>query len=369
MVRKYDINLVHTIREKQYTEIRRDVPVIIKPIPDCDIKGAMDPRLYHNSKKISLIMRFLPKSLLKMDMSPKSISRLRKMFNGVDYTPIVEEPIEEFQFTIKADDGFNIPMTRFSSQKQLDNSPVLYFIHGGGFFAGSTDVIREALRLFVSQTNMIAVSIDYRLAPENPFPIGHTDCYTGLRWLVDNVSEWKADPTNIFVAGDSAGGNLTAYCCNRNIEEERDDIAGQILLYPTLNMGGLKDQYTTFDIDKDIAIYPKQKNVIRPGIEAFNGLSSGLSDILGTKDTLTKYLSPYVSVSEKNPVTMITSGEHDFLTIESLAYAKKLIDLGIDTTFTLYEGMGHAYIDHIGNYPQAEDCVTDISDFVKKNRR
>jgi acetyl esterase/lipase len=134
-------------------------------------------------------------------------------------------------------------------------------------------------------------------------------------------------------------------------------------------MGGLKDQYTTFDIDQDIAIYPKQKNVIRPGIEAFNGLSSGLSDILGTKDTLTKYLSPYVSVSEKNPVTMITSGEHDFLTIESLAYAKKLIDLGIDTTFTLYEGMGHAYIDHIGNYPQAEDCVTDISDFVKKNRR
>ena len=53
----------------------------------------------------------------------------------------------------------------------------------------------------------------------------------------------------------------------------------------------------------------------------------------------------------------------------SYQYAKKLIDLGIDTTFTLYEGMGHAYIDHIGNYPQAEDCVTDISDFVKKNRR
>ena len=118
MARKYNINLVHTNREKQYTEIRRDVPVIIKPISDFDIKGAMDPRLYQSSKKISLIMRFLPKSLMKMDMSPKSISRLRKMFNGVDYTQIVEETIEEFQFTIKAEDGFNIPMTRFSSQKQ-----------------------------------------------------------------------------------------------------------------------------------------------------------------------------------------------------------------------------------------------------------
>lgn len=150
----------------------------------------MDPRLYQNSKKISLIMRFLPKSLLKMDMSPKSISRLRKMFNGVDYTPIVEETIEEFQFTIKADDGFNIPMTRFLHKNNLI---ILQFfiLFTEEAFAGSTDVIREALRLFVSQTNMIAVSIDYRLAPENPFPIGHTDCYTGLRWLVDNVSEWE----------------------------------------------------------------------------------------------------------------------------------------------------------------------------------
>lgn len=56
-------------------------------------------------------------------------------------------------------------------------------------------------------------------------------------------------------------------------------------------------------------------------------------------------------------------------TDESLAYARKLVDLGVDTTFTLYKGMGHAYIDHVGNYPQAEDCMRDISEFIKKNRR
>ncbi|MEG2707590.1 MAG: alpha/beta hydrolase [Vagococcus sp.] len=369
MPREYDVSLVKKIKEKQYKEIRRDVEIIVKPIPDCDIDGTMDPRVYKGAKKMSMIMKFMPKSMFQMDASPKSIKRLRKMFNSVDSTPMVEEKIEEYSFTAKAADGFDIPMTRFMSQKPVENAPVLYFIHGGGFFAGSTDVVREALKLFVSQTNMIAVSIDYRLAPENPYPIGHNDCYTGLRFLADHVAEWGGDPRSIFVAGDSAGGNLTSYCSNRNIEENRDDVCGQILLYPTLNMGGVKDPYTTFDIDQDIAIYDKQKSVIKPGIEMMASMSSGLSEVLGTKDILTKYLSPYVSVSEKMPVTMITSGEHDFLTFESLAYAKKLVDLGVDTTFTLYKGMGHAYIDHVGNFPQAEDCMEDISAFVQKNRR
>lgn len=369
MTRKYDMALVDKIKEKQYQIKRRDVAITVKPIPDCDITGAMDPRLYQTQKKISLLMKFMPKSLMKFDASPKSIKRLRKMFNSVDATPIVEEKIAEMNFTVKAEDGYEIPMIRFQTETPIENSPVLYFIHGGGFFAGSIDVIREALRLFVSQTNMIAVSIDYRLAPENPYPIGHKDCYSGLRWLADHVTEWGGDPQSIFVAGDSAGGNLTAYCSNRDIEEKRQDVCGQILLYPTLNMGGIKDQYTEFDINRDVAMYKKHESVIRPTIEIFSGMTSGLSEILGTDNVMNKYLTPYMSVSEKMPPTMITSGEHDFLTFESLAYAKKLVDLGVDTTVTIYNGMGHAYIDQIGNFPQAEDCIYDMVDFVRKNRR
>ncbi|MGX7025706.1 alpha/beta hydrolase [Vagococcus hydrophili] len=369
MKRNYEAVLAEKIREQQYQVTHRDVPVTIKPIPDCDITGAMDPRLYQNQKKLSLIMKFMPKSLMKFDASPKSIKRLRKMFNSVDSTPMVEEKIEEMAFTVTAEDGYEIPMIRFQQAQPIENSPVLYFIHGGGFFAGSIDVVREALRLFVHETNMIAVSIDYRLAPENPYPIGHKDCYSGLRWLADHVSEWGADPHSIFVAGDSAGGNLTAYCSNRDIEENRQDVCGQILLYPTLNMGGVKDKYTEFSIDRDVKMYKKHESVIRPSIEIFSEMTGGLQEILGTDNVLVPYLTPYMSVSEKMPPTMITSGEHDFLTFESLAYAKKLIDLGVDTTVTLYNGMGHAYIDQIGNFPQAEDCIRDISDFVRKNRK
>ena len=367
MTQQYDKKLVTIIREKQYQEIKRGVEITVKPIPDFEGKGAMDPRLLKSSKKMAMMMKFMPKNLMKMDASPKSVKRLRKIFNNVDSTEMVTDGFTRENRQVKAEDGFEIPISIFKSDSPMPNSPILYFIHGGGFFAGSTEVVAEALKLFVSQTNMIAVSVDYRLAPENPFPIGHNDCYSVLKWLGENAESIGGDPNNIFVGGDSAGGNLTLYCSNRSIEDNLNLVRGQLLFYPTVNMGNVEDDNTKFTID-DIDMYPDHEKYIRPGIEMFSQATSSLSDMLGTTEIMTKYLTPYMEVSEKSPVTFISSGEHDFLTIESLAYAKKLKDLGVDTTFTYYCGLGHAYLDHVGNYPQAEDCVLDIGEFIRKNR-
>lgn len=367
MTQKYDPQLVKKIQEKQYKEIKRGVEVIVKPIPDSDIKGAMDPRLHRSMKKVHFLMKWIPKSLMKIDMGPKTIQRLRKMFNSVDSTSMVNETIEEVHQTVQASDGYAIPITIFKSQKTIPNAPILYFIHGGGFLAGRTEVVAEALRLFVANTGMIAVGVDYRLAPENPYPVGHTDCFTVLKWLGLNAKLFGGDSQNIFVGGDSAGGNLTLYCSNQDIEEGTNLIRGQILLYPTVNMGGIKDKYTTFTMD-DIDMYEKHEALIRPSIEMFSQAQEMFEKILGTNDIMNKDLTPYVEVSEKSPVTMISSGEHDFLTIESLAYAKKLKDHGVDVTFTYYCGLGHAYIDNIGNYPQAEDCMIDIANFIRRNK-
>ncbi|WP_099224415.1 alpha/beta hydrolase [Listeria costaricensis] len=367
MSRKYEQQLVTAIKEKAYHTTRRGVDIIVKPIPDFDEKGAMDPRLLKSSKKMSLMMKFMPKSLMKMDSSPKSIQRLRKIFNHVDSTEIISSGFKRDNRTVKADDGYEIPISIFKSDTPLENAPILYFIHGGGFFAGSTDVVAEALKLFVTTTNMIAVGVDYRLAPENPYPAGHNDCYTVLKWLGDNAEAIGGDARNIFVGGDSAGGNLTLYCSNRSLEDGLNLVRGQLLFYPTVNMGGVKDADTAFSIT-DIDIYPKHEKYIKPGIEMFSQATNSLSDLLGTTEVMTKYLTPYMDVSKDSPVTFISSGEHDFLTIESLAYAKKLNQLGVETTFTYYCGLGHAYLDHIGNYPQAEDCVADIGEFIKKNR-
>lgn len=366
MSRKYSLSLLDAMVKNQSVEIIDGQEVIVKPIPDCDIPGAMDPRLYASAKKMALMMKFIPKSFMKMDTSPKSIARLRKMFNSVDSTPTVEEPVDIKKFTVKAKDGYEIPMKKFESKHTLENAPVLYFIHGGGFFAGSSEVVTEALKMIVTNTGIIAYAVDYRLAPENPYPTGHEDCYSGLEWIFANTKSHGGDPSNIFVAGDSAGGNLTAYCTNRNIFENTDMIKGQMLLYPTVNMGGVSDPHVDFSVDK-VAVYEKQKKVILPTLTMMDSMKDTLGDILGTNDIMTPYLTPYMAVSEKSPVSFISVGEHDFLVIETLAYARKLRLAGVHTETYLYRGMGHAYIDQIGNYPQGEDCAIEMGKFILKH--
>ena len=363
MSRKYSERLVDEIRNKQYETNVRGVDVVMKPIPDCDIKGAMDPRLYDNSKKMSFIMKFLPKKMMKI--SAKNIDRLRKPFNNVDSTNFVKNTKSE-KLTVKAEDGYDIPVTIFKGNKTLDHAPILYFIHGGGFFAGSTDVVSEALRFIVNETGIIAIGCDYRLAPENPYPIWHQDTYSVLEWIYNHADELGGDKNNIFVAGDSAGGNLTAYCTNRSLDENKPYVKGQIILYPTLNMGGVVDEYTKFDID-NFEIYDKHRKIIEPGLTMFAKAADSLNEIIGTDNVMVKYLTPYMDVSDKLPVTMFTCGEHDALITETLAYAKKMTDLGNKPEFTIYKGMGHAYIDHMGNYPQAEDCAHDIGDYILRH--
>ncbi len=134
MSKKYSDTLVNVIREKQYNDQRIGVDVIIKPIPDCDIKGAMDPRLYDNSKMLVRMMRFMPKKM--MEINVKNIEKLRKPFNNVDSTNFVKDTTRE-NVLVEAKDGYKIPVTIFKGSKTLENATILYYIHGGGFFAGT----------------------------------------------------------------------------------------------------------------------------------------------------------------------------------------------------------------------------------------
>lgn len=360
MSRKYDVSLVDKIKEKSYLGNYKGIDILYKPIPDVDIKGAVDPRLYKSMKKMAFMMRFIPKKMFKIN--EKTIKMVRKGFNKVDSTNFVLG-IKEEKSTVLAQDGYEIPITIFKKPKGLTNAPILYYIHGGGFFAGNTGVVSEFIRYIVERTGIIAVSVDYRLAPEHPYPIGHNDTYAVLEWIYNNASIIGGDNSNIFVAGDSAGGNLTVYCTNRSIREHKPYVKGQIVLYPTLNMGGIKDDFTEFSFDK-FDIYDKQRKTIKPGLQMFASATDGLIAVLGTEDIMNIDLTPYKEVSGNLPATMFSVGEHDTLILETLGYAKKMIDLGLKPEFTVYKGMRHAYIDHMGNYPRAEDCAIDVGDFI-----
>lgn len=337
--------------------------VTVKNLPDCDEKGAMDPRLYNDMKMQLRLLPFMPAKMLKMDTSEKGIAKLRKMFNATKSIPCVEAKISIEHREVVAQDGYRIPVRIYRSEKTSGKSPVLYYIHGGGFFGGSPDVVEESVKMFVEKTNLCAVSPDYRLAPENPYPKGHQDCYDVLKWISANAESFGGDAQNIFVAGDSAGGNLTQYCTTRDYEDGTHMVKGQLLLYPTLNMAGVKDEYFQPDISL-FEMAPKQKKGLSKMIGMFQGMTGGLEDILGTSDVNNDYLNPYTRDASKNPPTFLTVGEHDFLKVETLGYGVKLHNAGVETKMVLYKGFGHAYFDNTGVYPQTEDCIEEMGEFI-----
>lgn len=102
-------------------------------------------------------------------------------------------------------------------------------------------------------------------------------------------------------------------------------------------------------------------------LNIMHSMVGGMSEVLGTKEIHSKYLSPYVDVSPDYPSTFITVGEHDFLMIECLAYAAKLTKKGVDTETVLYRGLGHAYGDNVGVYPQSEDLAIEMGNFILKH--
>lgn len=367
MSRQYEEELLRALKKRQTMGEYHGVQVIYKNLPDSNEKGAMDPRLYRDQKKALQMMAWMPSFLMKMDTSPKGIEKLRVMFNGVKSAPCVEETITIEKQTVQAEDGYKIPVRIYRTEKKKVPG-VFYYIHGGGFFGGSPDVVEEAVKMFVAKTGMCAVSPEYRLAPENPYPIGHTDCYRVLQWIGENEEELGGSHNLIFVAGDSAGGNLAQYCTTRDREEKKYRIKGQLLLYPTLNMAQVKDSYYQPEMET-FEMAPKQRRGLKKMIGMFAGMSAGLEPILGTADTHNDYLNPYTREPADNPPTFLTVGEHDFLKTETLGYGVKLHKAGVETKIVVYKGFGHAYIDNVGVYPQSEDCVDEMASFVLEHSK
>lgn len=366
MARKYGRELLEKIIQKQETKIMDGIEVLVKNIPDSDEQGVMDPRLYKESKKQYMMMKVMPKGAFKMDSSPETIKNLRKIFNGTKSVPTAEAAMGIENTTIPGGSGNEIPVRIYRPAGQKGESPLLLYFHGGGFFGGSPDVIEELMKVIVENEAIPVVSVDYRLAPENPYPAGHEDCYESLKWVYENAQKLGVDKQKIVISGDSAGGNLAQYCSLRDKEEKLHMVRGQMLLYPTVNMGGLQDEYSTWSLDR-YDMNPKQKNVIEMQVGAMASSQNMLGALLGVSEEMvhSPYLSPYGSDLSGMPPTMITVGEFDGLKVECLAFAVRLNQAGVKTRTILYRGMGHAYGDNVGVYPQSEDCAIEMGQFIQ----
>jgi acetyl esterase len=210
--------------------------------------------------------------------------------------------------------------------------PALYWIHGGGFVLGDIDADIEAPTHVAATLGVVAVSVEYRLAPEHPFPAPAEDCYAGLKWLALHAAELNIDPARIAVGGVSAGGGLAAA-----VALMARDRGGPALCLQVLDIPELDDRLST----PSMLAYADTPVWSHP-----NAILSWQAYLGPGHDPGGAGTSPYAAPARAAdlsglPPAYVVTCEFDPLRDEGIEYARRLIQAGVTTELHHYPGTFH----------------------------
>ncbi|MCQ2002177.1 alpha/beta hydrolase [Arthrobacter zhaoxinii] len=206
--------------------------------------------------------------------------------------------------------------------------PAIYWIHGGGMIAGSVDGDTSYCADLCARTGAVVVAVDYRLAPEHPFPAPLDDVTAGLRWLFASAEALSVDPRRVAVAGSSAGGGLAAALTLRNRDSGGQAVAFQYLMYPMLDSSHSSGSAVEF-----------------AGIPTWNAAHSRFAweCYLGGFPA-SAYAVPALADDLRGlPPTLIQVGELDLFRDEDISFAARLLQAGVPTELHVYPGAYHGF--------------------------
>jgi acetyl esterase len=225
-------------------------------------------------------------------------------------------------------------------------STALVYFHGGGWVAGSVEVYDPLARAIARRAGCVVVSVDYRLAPEHPFPAALDDAWTATKWVSANAEELGLDPMKIGVGGDSAGGTLAAVVARR-ARDQGIALAAQLLLYPVTSHDFNTPSYSLFSsgylLTRDAMVwYWKQY--------------AGDADLSENPDA-----SPAAERDLRRlPRAIVVTAEADVLRDEAEAYAQRLFISTVETEGYRYDGMVHGFLRMTGQVERADSAITEI---------
>lgn len=271
-----------------------------------------------------------PVMFLPLHLTSATITRFVRTMPAPEFAfpPAIRHEVR----TVPGRDGR--PDVRVHLYQRSDRTPpsgVLYWIHGGGFVIGTPEMGHPFCSRVAAELNVLVVSVDYRLAPENPFPEGIEDCYTGLVWVRDHADELGVDPARIAVGGDSAGGGLAACLAQLAHDRSEVELCFQLLVYPML------DDRTVLRSD-------------HRGTGAFIWIPAsnrfGWTSYLG-RPPIWESAPSYAAAARREdlsglPPAWIGVGDIDLFHAEDVAYADRLAAAGVATDLLVVPGMYHA---------------------------
>ena len=246
--------------------------------------------------------------------------------------PQVEGVSQEDRFAPGTQGGPPVRVRIYRADDQSSKLPALYWIHGGGYVMGDIDMDDRLMKQMVKRIGCVAASVDYRLAPEHPFPTPVEDCYTGLKWLFAHADELGVEPARIAIGGPSGGGGLTAGLGLLARDRKEVQVAYQLLIYPMIDD---RNATAAAHAITDPRVWNRESN--RLGWKAYLGRDGGGADV-----------SPYAAATRATdlsnlPPTYISVGTLDLFVDENIDYAQRLIQAGVPTELHVYPSAFHGF--------------------------
>lgn len=303
---------------------------------------------------INKVVRAALKAISYKDIDVKKNYMLQRSFVNLTHRHYLKPFFNTWDCAVGSD-KHSIPVRIYSPEEEGDY-PVLLFFHGGGWVTGNIDTYSKVCANMARITNHKVVSVDYRLAPEHPFPAGLEDCYEVAKAFMTNK---EINDKEVTLIGDSAGGNLAAALSLLARDRKEFEVKRQILIYPATN----NDHSETSPFQ---SVHDNGTDYLLTAKRVCDYL-----DLYKSKeeDRYNQYFAPLMADNFSNqPDTLIITAEFCPLRDEGEKYGKKLREAGNNVEIFRVKDALHGFFTLPPRFPQVKLCYDIINSFLGTKR-
>lgn len=298
----------------------------------------------------AVMLHFLPKD------KELDIDKVRPMYDKLTAKKNAQDKI-----LLKSVRDLQIPFEDRSLTCRLyddhpdETKPIIVFAHGGGWCIGNIETHERTCKKVCSATGYKVLSVEYGLAPENPFPSAVNEITAVVEYVSNNRSEFKAG-AEICIMGDSAGGNLAIAAAVNLVDQGKEIISKILAVYPIIDASNTEtESYNNFEKG-----YFLTRRMMRTFIDFYTPNVADRSNPLASPN--------FYSDLSKLPDTYLITGQFDPLRDEGEAFAQALKDAGVNCTFKRYDGVIHGFFANPMFGSKGDGAVTDLADYLHANR-
>ncbi|MFC2038232.1 alpha/beta hydrolase [Chloroflexota bacterium] len=295
-----------------------------------ELTELLDPEI---KEPIKIMLSQMPQVTYSNDNMPVIRANMREMKAEMNARlPDVPGIIIEDRNIPGPENAPDVLVRIYRPEKQSGLMPALLWIHGGGYILGNIDQDDFTAKQLSLNGECVVVSVEYRLAPEHPYPAPLDDCYAALMWISKNADELRIDRSRMAIGGASAGGGLAAGLAVLARDRNEVNVVFQLLVYPMINDCNIAPAGADLP---DTILWTREKNLF--GWSSYLGCEPGGADI-----------SCYAAACRADnlkglPKAYITVGDLDLFAEEDIDYSNRLIAARVPTELHVYPGGCHSF--------------------------